>query len=114
MNYRQFKLTVMLIFSGVMVIGYSIGAGAGSSGQVPDGWFSAGSYPQDYEMGLDHMVTHSGEVSAYLKSRVSEPRGFGTLMQMFKAEDYRSKRVRMSAYVKAEKIEDWAGLWMRV
>lgn len=82
--------------------------------KTPDGWFVAGRDPQDYNMGFDHVVTHSGEASAYLKSKVSKPRSFGTLMQMFKAEDYRGKRVRISGYVKAEKIENWAGLWMRV
>ncbi|GAI15053.1 unnamed protein product, partial [marine sediment metagenome] len=41
--------------------------------KTPDGWFVAGSHPQDYNMGLDHVVTHSGEASAYLKSKVSEP-----------------------------------------
>jgi hypothetical protein len=35
-------------------------------------------------------------------------------MQSFKADLYRGKRLRMAAYVKAEQIQDWAGLWMRV
>jgi hypothetical protein len=35
-------------------------------------------------------------------------------MQMFKADLYRSKRHQLSAYIRAEGIEDWAGLWMRV
>jgi len=33
---------------------------------------------------------------------------------MFKADDYRNKRMRLSAAVKSEGIEDWAGLWMRI
>ena len=40
--------------------------------------------------------------------------GFGTLMQMFKGKAYLGKRVRLSAWVKAEKVEDWSGVWMRV
>ena len=35
-------------------------------------------------------------------------------MQMFDADDYRGKRVRLSGYVKSELVEPWAGLWMRV
>jgi hypothetical protein len=35
-------------------------------------------------------------------------------MQDFRADKYGGQRVRFSAYVKTEKIQDWAGLWMRV
>jgi hypothetical protein len=56
------------------------------------------------------MVKNSG----YIKSKVSEVAGFGTLMQMFKANNYRNKRMRLSAMTKSEGIDHWAGLWMRV
>lgn len=72
------------------------------------GWISLGSHPQDYE------TEASSEVSGYIKSRVSEPRGFGNLMRTIEAGKYRGKRVRMSAYVKSTEIANWAGLWMRV
>jgi len=36
------------------------------------------------------------------------------MAQIIDASDYRCKQVRMSAYVKWEGIEEWAGLWMRV
>jgi hypothetical protein len=49
-----------------------------------------------------------------LRSKALEAEGFGTLMQTFKAEEYRNKRLRLSAMVKVESIENWAGLWMRV
>ena len=35
-------------------------------------------------------------------------------MQMIDATDYRGKRVRFSAHVKAAGIASWAGLWMRI
>jgi hypothetical protein len=35
-------------------------------------------------------------------------------MQSFRATQYAGKRVRLSAAVKSEKVNDWAGLWMRV
>ena len=35
-------------------------------------------------------------------------------MQTFSAEDYRGQRVRMTADVRSEEVEGWAGLWMRV
>lgn len=83
-------------------------------GQPPEGWFKAGSNPDDYEMGVDHKNFHSGQASGFIKANTHSPRGFGTLMQMFQANMYRGKRVRMSGYVKAKQIIEWAGLWMRV
>ena len=82
--------------------------------KLPTGWFAAGDNPADYEMGSDTSVVHTGKSSGYIRSAKSSPRGFGTLMQMFKADDYQGKRVRLSSYIKAEKVENWAGLWMRV
>jgi hypothetical protein len=35
-------------------------------------------------------------------------------MQDFRADQYRGKRVRLSASVKTEDVQQWAGLWMRV
>lgn len=78
-----------------------------------DGWFLAGSTPQNYESGIDHAVTHDGRSSGYISSTVRSSEGFGTLMQMFKADDYRGKRLRLSAYVKTERV-DSCGLWMRI
>lgn len=85
-----------------------------SRAEVPKGWFVAGSHPKDYEMTLDRETTHNGKASAALKSVVSKAGGFGTLMQTFKADEYRGKRVRMSGYVRSHDVKDWAGLWMRV
>ena len=82
---------------------------------APRGWILAGSQPKSYETGVDASVLHSEKRSAYLKSTATEPiKGFGTLMQGFAAENYRSKRVRFSAYAKSLDVKDWAGLWMRV
>jgi hypothetical protein len=35
-------------------------------------------------------------------------------MQMFAADSYRGKRLRMSGSVRADAVDGWAGLWMRV
>jgi hypothetical protein len=79
----------------------------------PKGWFLAGMAPNDYETGVDRKVSHAGKSSAYLRAKET-PTKFGTLMQMFKADNFRGKRVRLSAWVKAEKVAGWAGVWMRV
>jgi hypothetical protein len=80
---------------------------------LPLGWFAAGARPSDYDMTIDKGVTHEGRAAGLLRAK-GTPGGFGTLMQTFSAERYRGKRVRMSAWAKAESVDRWAGLWMRV
>ncbi|MCU0491280.1 MAG: hypothetical protein MUD01_06825 [Chloroflexaceae bacterium] len=80
---------------------------------LPKGWFAAGSHPKTYHMGLDPAVRYEQSVAACIKATES-PEGFGTLMQMFKADAYRGQRLRFAAAVRAASVEQWAGLWMRV
>lgn len=84
-----------------------------NTAKLPTGWYSAGSDQYDYAMGVDHRVVHGGRFSGYIKSLPS-PKGFGTLMQTIKANKYEGKRLRLSGFVKAEKVRNYAGLWMRV
>ena len=80
---------------------------------MPLGWIAAGSDPTAYEMGCGDQTANTGRCSGYLKSiRPSE--GFGTLMQIFNADIYRSKRLRMTDFCKSSLVKEWAGLWMRV
>jgi hypothetical protein len=81
---------------------------------VPTGWHLAGSKPAEYEAGVDASAMYNERSSAYLKSKTAVADGFGTLMQDFSAEKYAGKRIRFSANVKAEEVQSWAGLWMRV
>lgn len=80
----------------------------------PEGWYVAGSQRMDYDTGIDNQTVYNGRPSAFLKSKKAGISGFGTLMQDFKADQYLGKRVRFSAFVKADTVADWAGLWMRV
>jgi hypothetical protein len=84
----------------------------------PPGWILAGGNPRNYETGLDAAAPFGGQPSAYLKSTGTSPeakQNFGTLMQMFGvSRQYADQRVRLSAWVRSDKIADWAGLWMRV
>jgi hypothetical protein len=82
--------------------------------QLRKGWMLAGSNPGDYEVGTDTTKAHGGRASGYIKAKASPPDGYGTLMQLFKANEYRGQRLRMTAYVKAENIQNGAGLWMRL
>ncbi|CEH28636.1 transcriptional regulator [Aneurinibacillus migulanus] len=81
---------------------------------LPQGWIESGSHPFDYTMGVDHKNVHQGTASGYIRSNKREASGFATMMQKFKAENYKGRRLRLSGFVKTEGVEQWAGLWMRV
>jgi RNA polymerase sigma factor (sigma-70 family) len=82
--------------------------------KVMHGWFMAGSHPGQYA----HEIT-PGPEAGRRGARISftsrdSPAGFGTLMQMFKADDYRGRRMRFSAEARTKDVDGWLGLWMRV
>ena len=110
---RSGKLSVKGLFATVILIFFSLLLNA----SAPLGWLLAGSKPADYDTGIDPAVKHNNTQSAYLKSKpplLSDEKVFGTLMQNFRATQYAGKRVRFSGFVKAEQVQDWAGLWMRI
>ena len=83
--------------------------------QNPPGWAARFSFDSaGYNVGIDSMVVHGGSRSAYIQFRGFEPQGWATVMQTFRADEYRGKRVRLSAFVKTENVETGALLWMRV
>ena len=81
---------------------------------VPVGWTLTGSNSRDYEVIRDDFDPYSGYFSSSLKSVVSRPQGYVTLMQVIKSDKYKGERISFSGYVKAKFVADWAGLWMRV
>ena len=84
------------------------------SADPPKGWFSNGSNIQNYEISVDTTVKHSGRASARIKSIATTPaEGFGGFMQVFGADAYHGKRVRMSAWLKSENA-DSLHLWFRL
>ncbi len=86
----------------------------GSGKSLPVGWYVTESAPQLYEASVDTSAPCEGTRSASLRSRTDNPNGYGTFMQAFGAQDYRGKRLRFSAAVRAKDVKGWAGLWMRV
>ena len=98
----------------IMVVAGLLTAVVAYGEEIPKGWFHAGNRPKDYDMSVDRSVAHGGKASASLKSITEKTGGFGTLMQTCKADAFRGQRVRMSGYVQAKDVADWAGLWMRV
>ena len=90
-------------------------AGSTARAQVPKGWHVAGSHPNEYEMVVDQATKHGGVASATIRCKEANPsNGFGTLMQTFKADKFRGKRLRLTGFVKSRDVADWAGLWVRV
>jgi hypothetical protein len=84
------------------------------SAAIPRGWYLEGTKPADYEVAVDHEADYRHNASAVLRAKSPTAEGFGTLMQQVRADNYRGKRVRFGGNLKAERVQDWAGLWMRV
>lgn len=109
MSYEHILIAMMLMFFGMAVKARS----ASTSDDVPKGWLKTGSHPENYEMRIDPANRHQEKASAYIKFTGKKPDGFGTLMQIFKADDYRGKCLQMSAWMKTEGTKA-AQLWMRL
>jgi hypothetical protein len=97
-----------------LIAGLLLLASSAAFATAPKGWLLSGDDAREYESGIDHTISHRGGTSGFLRARVAEPRGFGTLMQQFNPEAYRGKRVRFSATLRSVGVTGWAGLWMRV
>jgi hypothetical protein len=109
MNYKRISQLTLIL----QVVAMFVNLTGVAAEIVPKGWLKAGSDPKNYEMSVDTAVKHGGKAGANIKFTGDKATGFGTLMQMFKADDYRGKRVRMSGWMKTENA-DKAQLWMRL
>ncbi len=85
------------------------------AGVLPKGWLRWGAPATGYEMGLDDQVTHVNKNSGTIKAldTCDEPE-FGQLTQKFGAPTYRSKRVRLTGYIKTQDVTGYCGLIMRM
>ncbi len=88
---------------------------ANEPGKLPEGWLRAGdgTAKQNCAAATDSLVVSRGQRSLALKCNTNET-GFVTVMQQFGAQEYRGQRVRFSASVRADSVEKWGGLWMRI
>lgn len=97
-------LTFAAVFLAV-IASHNLAAQAPTSWRGGEGW----------EVGVDRVIRHGGSASGYINvADVAAARGFGTLRQSFLPDEYRGKRVRFSAWVKTDELQDNAALWMRV
>jgi hypothetical protein len=88
---------------------------ANTLAQEPRGWFlrGQGGAAPAYNVAIDTVQMHSGRAGAYIESSAAQD-DFGTLMQAFAPEQYRGRRVRLSAFLRTQDVTGAAGLWMRV
>lgn len=101
---------------GACAIGLLVASvGATEQDALPAPWLRTGSATP-----ADKCRTSVSEVKAMPFDRALVLRcsgltsGFVTAMQQISADDYRGKRVRLSAQVRGEAVKNWAGLWMRI
>lgn len=86
-----------------------------SCGQNNGEWIKSGSYSEGYEVGGDPTTKRGSENNGYLRSIVQIPKGeFGALKSDMVPGKFLGKRVKISAFIKTDDVEGWAGLWMRV
>jgi len=84
-----------------------------STNALPPGWGVSGD-SRSYQIGLDSSRRHGGAASAFIKSTQPFTSGFASVTQLIGVNFYRGKRVRLSGYIKADGIRQWAGLWMHI
>jgi hypothetical protein len=97
---------------------------AGLNAATPKGWRVAGSKPQEYDAGVEQVSvvfdvpvesgSGTGFPTAYLRCKRPTVEGFGTLMQNFPAGVYAGRRLRFTAFLRTDRVQYRAGLWMRI
>jgi hypothetical protein len=78
------------------------------------GWFVAGTSPREYEVRLDLGAGRHHSACAVLRARVPKVTGFVSLTQTASMTGLRGRRLRLSAWIKAERVRGWSGFWMRI
>jgi hypothetical protein len=80
--------------------------------QIAPGWIATGS--ASYDAAIDGKVRHGGASSLVLRLREGQATGSFAVRQRVKADAYRGKRVELSGWLKADRAEGGAALWLRV
>ncbi len=100
-----FRSTVLALTLALVSVGTLVA-------DIPTGWLIAGTAPKDYEFARDGTTAASGKFSASISAK-SGANGFGTLMQVIDADNYRGARWKLSGYLKTNDARR-AQMWMRV
>jgi len=108
------KILKRILLAGTLVLFLITSCNPPKSHGLPESWFVAGSHPKSYTMTTDNRIAQSGNYSAVIKSSNTKTEGFGTLMQQCSPDKFIGKRVKMSGYLRSDKVVGTAGLWFRV
>jgi hypothetical protein len=82
---------------------------------APPGWTGSIGPSRFYEIGLYRLEHFSGHSAVYLDGQPNYTTETAVLQQAIKADNYRGKRIRFSAWVKTQDLQGpVAGLWMRI
>lgn len=68
----------------------------------------------DFYGGLDEKIKHGGSASASVLAIEVSRNDQARLTLRFLADLYRGQRVRFSGFLKTNRVNEWAGLWVRV
>jgi hypothetical protein len=86
--------------------------------EMPRGWFANGSALGDYTVATDSAVTYQSHPSVAITAKRPDSTGFAGFMQSISANDYKGKRVRLSAFLRTRDVAGdgsrGAHLWFRV
>lgn len=82
--------------------------------RVPAGWLAEQSVPHEYRVGVDQRIAHGGKSSLFLLSLVREPTGSVAASQVIDASRYRGKRLRLTSFLRSDRIVQRATLWLRM
>lgn len=81
---------------------------------IPNGWRKTVATSPDVKFGIDKNTKHSGSASGFIKREAGfNTQGSGTMLQSILADEYRGKRIKMSAYAKSDAVMR-AGFYLRV
>ena len=112
MRYSRFELVAIAL----AIVGSAASARMAAA-QLPSGWKAYTDGSRDYTVRSDVSRRDGGQgyAGVSIKANVASPRGSAMLAQSVRADAFRGKRVRLSAFLKTLRVDEGAaGLWMRV
>src|SRR5436853_5711729 len=99
---RKLKFLSFYVLATLVAFGWQT---AIKTRQVAPGWMVSPDYYEDFEVGVDHAVAHSGKASTYIKSKPhASDTSHATIGQRIKADAYRGKRVRPPGFLNTTNV----------
>jgi len=83
------------------------------SWRLPTGWLAAETIRGEYRVGIDRAIVYEGKASLFLTSLSPAPHGTVSIYQEITARRYRGQRVRLWAFLRPERMNVQARLWLQ-